>query len=124
MRPPKPHITAGSVVIAAVACLVACASSVTEQQFEPASVARRLRVSPCKVSVPMSQEEVILSARRSGDPTAENGADWAKIVASARQGDELRMVDCVRYGGRSGYYYYALFRGDSVVASMPGVIIN
>ena len=72
----------------------------------------------------MSQEEVILSARRSGDPTAENGADWEKIVASNKPGDELRMVDCIRHGGRSGYYYYALFRGETVVATMPGVIIN
>ena len=95
--------------------------------MESASVAKRLGVPRCKVSVPMTQDEVLTSAKSWGDPHAETRGEWAEILATTQPGDQLRLVDCVkadRHGVAAGYYYYALFRGQAIVAQMPGVIIN
>jgi hypothetical protein len=75
----------------------------------------------------MSQDEVLLSAKRWGDPYAETRAEWAAILATIQSGDQLRLVDCIgpdKSRVATGYYFYGLFRGQAIVAQMPGVIIN
>ena len=119
----KVGITALAVVL--IGHLAGCASSAPK--MEALSVAKRLGFPRCKVSVPMSQDEVLQSAKRWGDPYAETRSEWAAIVAAAQPGDQLRLVDCIRpdkEGIAGGYYFYGLFRGQAIVAQMPGAIIN
>lgn len=102
-----------------------CVSS--NPKMEPASVSKRLGVPGCKVSVPMSQNEVLVSAREWGDPNPETRSDWAAMLAASEPADEFRLVDCIKAnktGMAVGYYYYALFRGQTIIARMPGAIIN
>ena len=95
--------------------------------MEASSIAKRLGFPRCKVSVPMSPTEALQSAKRWGDPDAESRSEWAAIVALVQPGDQLRLVDCIRpdsEGIAAGYYFYGLFRGQAIVAQMPGAIIN
>src|SRR4051812_39373444 len=75
---------------------VACASSNPDLKMEPHSVAKRLRVPNCQVSVPLTQSELLEEAHRGGDPITESRTEWAKIVSELKPGDQLRLVDCVR----------------------------
>jgi len=75
----------------------------------------------------MTRDEVLASAKSWGDPNAETRSEWAEILAATQPGDQLRLVDCIkpdRHGVAAGHYYYALFRGQTIIAQMPGVIIN
>jgi len=95
--------------------------------MEKVSVSKRLGVAGCRVSVPMSQDEVLLLARADGNPHPESLFEWGEIVAAARPGDQLRLVDCLtknRSGVATGNYYFALFRGGAIVAKMHHVIID
>lgn len=105
--------------------LCGCASY--SPKMESASVATRLGYPHCKVSVPMSQDEVIASERWRGDPITETRDEWTTILAATQPGDQLRLVDCVRPDSRGiavGYYFYGLFRGQNIVAKLSGPIIN
>jgi len=64
--------------------------------MEPHSVAVRLGEPHCRVSVPLTQAEVLGEARHWGDSNPEARPEWARIVADLRPEDQLRMVDCVR----------------------------
>lgn len=125
--PTMPFKNSGLKVVALVMAVyvVGCASS--GPKMESASVAKRLGVSGCKVSVPMSEKEVLVSARDWGDPHLETRNEWTELLAASRAGDELRLVDCIKPdkdGVAFGYYYYALFRNQTIVAKIPGAIIN
>jgi len=103
-----------------------CVESTILPNSEPASVAKRLGVPGCQLSVPMSQSEVVLSAKRDGDPHPEARDDWARIVATYQHGDELRKVSCLTRGryGAAGDIYFGLFRGGAIIAKLNYIIVN
>lgn len=89
--------------------------------MEPHSVAKRLGEPDCRVSIPLTQEEVLAEARRWGDPNPEARPEWAKILAELRPGDQLQMVDCVR---AKHNFYFAHVRNDAIVTRMYTAILD
>ncbi|MGO4701178.1 hypothetical protein [Dyella sp. 2RAB6] len=104
-----------------------CASTPPTVEMEPSSIARKLGVPSCRVSVPLSQSEVIQDAKRMGNPRPESHPEWSGMIASIRLGDQLRLVDCLR-ASRSArvddLYYYALIRDDRIVSAFHFIVIN
>ena len=89
-------------------------------------MARQLGVPYCKVSVPMTESEVIAHAKTDGNPNPE-GTDWADLVSKIQPGDQLRLVNCfgaARSRKISDKYYYGLFRGNSVIAKFHSMIYD
>ena len=107
--------------------LAGCASTQSNVKTEPASVASRLGFPGCRVSVPLSQPEVIEGAKRMGNPNPESYPEWIKMAASIRPGDQLRLLDCLR-ASRSrdtgDRYYYALFRDGKVVREFRFIVLD
>jgi hypothetical protein len=71
--------------------------------------------------------EVLREARRDGDPNPETRQEWLDMLARFRVGDRYRLVNCVKtdnLGRTGGDYYYALIRGNEIIAKMHNVIIN
>lgn len=58
--------------------VVGCASVSSGVKVESTSVAKRLGVSGCTVSVPLSPSEVIAEAKKDGNPEPEKNSDWIK----------------------------------------------
>lgn len=107
--------------------LAGCASSPRAVKMEATPVADQLGFPGCSVSVPLSQPEVIQSAKRAGNPTPESYPEWTAMTASIQPGDQIRLVDCmsVQRSRRVGDpYYYALFRGGRVVAKFHFIVVN
>jgi len=98
-----------------------CANSGANLKMEPHSFAKRLGEPHCRVSIPLTQTEVLGEARRWGDPNPEARPEWVTIVAEIRPGDQLRMVDCVR---SKHNFYFAHFRGDVIVTRMYTAILD
>ncbi|GLQ95626.1 hypothetical protein [Dyella mobilis] len=107
------------VIVVAIALAVAgCASGPTDLRVEPRSIAQKLGLPDCKVSVPLSQAEVIDDAKRVGNPNPERNQDWIEITKNFQPGDELRAVNCLsaaRSKDVGDPYYYALIRNDVIV---------
>ncbi|WP_426662798.1 hypothetical protein [Rhodanobacter aciditrophus] len=90
-------------------------------------IAKRFGVPRCKVSVPLTQEQVLLAAKRQGDPYTEKRPEWATIKREAKPGDQLRQVICLTTGPQgyaAGDVFYGLFRRGKMVAEMHTIIIN
>jgi len=103
-------------VAAAVPLLsIACSSLDSNVKMESHSVAKRLGVSKCRVSVPLTRSEVLNAAHRLGDPITESRPEWAKIGTEFKPGDQLRMVDCVR---SKHNFYFAHIHDGSIVTKM------
>lgn len=85
-------------------------------------MAKRLGLPDCRVSIPLSQSEVIDDARRVGNPNAAKSEEWIKMTDALRPGDQLRIVNCLR-SSRSTYFY-ALVRNDSIILSFYSSIFD
>jgi len=114
--------------IAVIACAAAgCASSRPAVKMEPGSVATQLGVPGCRVSIPLSQSEVIEDAKRMGNPNPEKYPEWIGMVASKQPGDQWRLVDCLsasRAAKVGDPYYYALIRDGKIVSRFHFLLIN
>lgn len=91
------------------------------------SIAKRFRVPRCRVSVPLTQEQVLLAAKQQGDPYTEKRPEWARIKREAKPGDQLRQVICLTTGPlgyAAGDVFYGLFRRGEMVAEMHTIIVN
>ncbi len=112
--------------LAATFGVAGCTHAYDGPKNAPASVAERLGVPGCRVSVPMSQAEVLANAKRDGDPHTEGREEWLKIVATSHPGDELRKVACLKSGryGSAGDMYFGLFRNGAMIAKLNYIIIN
>ena len=91
------------------------------------SIAKRFGVPHCKVSVPLTQEEVLRAVELQGVPHPDNRADWTAMVADLRPGEQLRQVICLtkgKSGAAAGDVFYGLFRGGEMVTEMHTIIIN
>ena len=120
-------LTAWQVGIATV--LAGCASVAPQQSLnvEPAKVAERLGLHGCRVSVPLTTQEVLDDARRSGNPAPEKNDDWRKITEELRPGDELREVNCSavpEQRKRRAPVYYALVRDGVVLLRFVPMILD
>src|SRR5690606_23552506 len=104
---------AGFVIAAAIACaFVGCASAPEAIRMEPISVAEKLGLQGCKVSVPLSPEEVVKLGRELKIyPNPAEDPEWSKMVAIRRPEDQLRRVSCESKNISS----YVLIRNDKVV---------
>ncbi len=91
------------------------------------ALAKQYHVPRCKVSVPLTPNEVLRAARLQGNPYTEQRTSWAAMVQAIQPGDQLRQVICLTTGP-SGYaagdVFYGLFRQGKMVAEMHTVIIN
>jgi len=116
-----------------IAFLPACAHSPDDPKLDRSSdldlssVAKRFGVPRCTVSVPLAQEDVLRTAKRSGDPHPEDRPEWAAMVEAIEPGDQLRRVICLKTGKNglaAGDIFYGLFRDGAMVAEMHTMIIN
>lgn len=94
--------------------------------MERAGVAKQVGFSQCRVSVPLSQDEVLLNARLLGVPEPEKQIDWAQLRATYRPSDQIRFVACT--SGNTvrapGYSFFGLFRGNSAIFQLFQVVDN
>ena len=119
-------VTTTTLIIAATLSLVVGCAHNVGPRMEPAHVANEVGFPKCRVSVPLSQDEVLENARLSGVPAPETQIDWAKMKAAYRLGDQFRFVSCVsgKHVGAPGYSFFGIFRGNSVALQMFQVIDN
>lgn len=85
-------------------------------------MAERLGLPDCRVSVPLSQSEVIEDAKRVGNPNPEKNQEWIEMTENFQPGDQLRVVNCLR-SSRSTYFY-ALIRNDSIISKFYSSIFD
>jgi hypothetical protein len=97
--------------IAITFALAGCVSTQSRIKMEPMSVANRLGLPNCKVSIPMSESEVVDNAKRDGVPNPEKNQEWIEMTKSLQPRDQLRLVSC-KYGNP---YFYALIRNEAVI---------
>jgi hypothetical protein len=87
--------------------------------MEPKSIAKQLGLPYCRVSVPLSQSEVMEDAKRMDIPDPETYVEWIKMKSSIQPGDQLRLVNCFT-ASRSKYgrdpYHYVLIRDGKIIA--------
>lgn len=99
--------------------LAGCTSStLTTVKMAPNTVAKQLGFPRCRVSVPLSQSEVIEDAKVIGNPRPEEDPEWVAITKNDQPGDELRVVDCLKAGRSSrdsGTYFYVLIRNNQII---------
>ncbi|WP_426687236.1 hypothetical protein [Rhodanobacter ginsengiterrae] len=109
------------VVITITLAVVGCASMPQVFKMEPRSIAKRLGLPNCRVSVPLSQSEVIDAVKRWDNyPNPEKNQEWIEITSNLVPGDQLRMVSC-KVGDP---YFYAMIRNDTILFKFHPVIIN
>jgi hypothetical protein len=109
------------VIFSACTLLVACASSGWGVQMEPRSVSKRLGEPDCRVSIPLSQAEVLDLAGRWGHPITASRPEWKKMVAEFEPEDQLRLIDCVK---AKHNYYFAHIHDDSIITKMYTAILD
>ena len=111
------------VVLAVIFALtvVGCASAPSHIKMESRTVASQLGLPHCRVSVPLSQTEVVENAKRDGNPHPEQNHEWIEIAANLQPGDTLRLVKCEN---SSDPYFYALFRKDRVISKFHSMFFD
>lgn len=87
--------------------------------MEPKSIAKQLGLPYCRVSVPLSQSEVIEDAKRMDIPDPETYVEWIEMKSNIQSGDQLRLVNCLgtsrsKYGGDP--YHYVLIRNGKIIS--------
>jgi hypothetical protein len=120
-------LVSGLAALASCAGVVGCSHSHGVVRNEPSSVARRLGVPKCRVSVPMTGEEVLRSVRLDGVPDQQAREFYANIAKFIQPGDDIRLVLCAKKSdsGRSvPDYYYAHFRGTKEIDKHYDVILD
>jgi len=95
--------------------------------MEPRSIAARLGMPECRVSVPLSPSEVISTAKMDGSNEPEKNPDWIKLAANLQPSDELRMINCLkttRQNRVTGSFFYALIRNDEILFRFYSAIVD
>ena len=92
--------------------VMGCTTATGPVRFEGRSVADRLGLQNCAVSIPLSPgDPAVIGRKWDMYPDLEKDPGWMRMLAMQRPGDELRLVSC-RVGNP---YFYALIRNDSVI---------
>jgi len=94
-----------------VLMIMGCVSAPTDVKMESKFLAKQLGVPGCRVSVPLSEAQVVEDAKRMGNSHPENNQEWIAITKSIKVGDQLRAVNCL---SSKSTYYYVLIR-DGVI---------
>jgi hypothetical protein len=113
--------------VALAFALVGCASSLTTVRMAPKLVASRLGFPTCRVSVPLSQADVIGDAKMIGNLHPEEYPEWIAITENIHAGDQLRLVDCLNAQQPDkvgGVYFYALIREDKIILKFYPMIFD
>ncbi len=122
------RLAAQVAVLAALATgAVGCASKSSNVKMEPRSIAARLGMPECRVSVPLSPSEVISTAKMDGSNEPEKNPDWIKLAANLQPSDELRMINCLkttRQNRVTGSFFYALIRNDEILFRFYSAIVD
>ena len=110
----------GLVTAITIAFVVAgCTSDPATVRMEPKSIAQQLGLPGCRVSIPLSQPEVIDDAKRIGNPDLEKYPEWIEMTSNIRPGDQLRLVNCLmasRSRKVGDVYYYVLIRNGKIIS--------
>jgi len=88
-------------------------------RMEPKSIAKQLGRPYCRVSVPLSQSEVMEDAKRMHTPDPEQYVEWIEMKSKIQPEDQLRLVNCFgtsrsKYGGDP--YHYVLIRNGKIIS--------
>jgi hypothetical protein len=105
---PQAHRGSGSMLLAIV--LTGCAHTSEVYQWEPRSVAKQLGMPSCRVTVPLSESEVVETLGRYHGIEPEENPEWVAITSNHQPGDQIRVFDCKKISS-----FYALVRGDKVL---------
>jgi hypothetical protein len=111
-----------STAMAVIVGCAGCASWPPGVKYDVAGVARRLGFPRCRVSVPLSEAQVIDAATHDGNPHPEQNHEWMAIVGMIQPRDQLRAVDCPRK--TADPYFYALFRNGAEIARFHSIILD
>ena len=84
----------------------------------------RFHYPKCAVSVPLSQDQAIVSAESVGTPRINEREDWLELITSMVAGDELRHVWCNPRRGPGGVDLIGVFRGGHLVAEVHTVFVD
>lgn len=87
-------------------------------------LAMRFGYPKCTVSVPLSQEEAVISAELVGAPSINQRKDWVELTNSMIPGDKLRYVWCNPYQGPGGVDLIGLFRNKHLIAEVHTVFVD
>ncbi len=101
-----------------------CVSAPSGLKFEPSSLADKMGLHGCAVSIPLSSDKVINDSKRSGNPRPEDDGEWIKIAAELRDGDQLRLINCAGVKGIGDVVYYALVRNNAVILKFHPMIFD
>lgn len=82
--------------------------------YEPASLADRMEMRGCSISVPLTPDQVIEGARLMGNPSPETHDAWTGMKAAFREGDQLRYINCSEARRAVGADFFALIRNNVV----------
>lgn len=80
-------------------------------KLESSAVAREFELSGCKISVPMSHDEVLVFADKMGNPNLATFPEWTQAISLLQSGDQLRHVYCPKNGDN----FFGVFRESSVL---------
>ena len=92
-------------------------------KYQPTELQERVGLPPCKVSVPLTQDEALEVARLGGAPNLDQRPDWSEMIATMETGDQLRYVWCIPRG-RGGVVFFALYRGDTMIRQLHTVMLD
>ena len=117
----RKHVRLAATVAVAVAVAASGCVSQSRVKLEPSSTAKRLGLSGCSVSVPMTQPEVLDFVKRwDSHPNPEQAPDWLELTSKAQAGDEIRMISC-----KTGDpYFYALIRSNKIISRFHPVFVD
>lgn len=107
--------------LAVVLALEGCVSTPAGPATESQQVAKRYGLPSCQVSVPLTEAEVLDSARSDGNPSPESNYEWIAITSSLKPGDELRRVICRKGNDK---YFYALMRDGKITLRFHSMIFD
>lgn len=127
MRPHACSILAVTVVVAACARSDGFPKLDRSSTLNLSAIARRYHVLHCKVSVPLSQDEVLRVVRSQGIPHPEDRQDWKEISKGIKPGDQLRQVICLTKGPTgvaAGDVFFGLFRDRKMISEMHTIIVD
>jgi hypothetical protein len=92
--------------------------------FNLQELKERFRFPKCVVSVPLTQEQAIVSAESVGAPQINERQEWRELTDMVGPGDELRHVWCMPHRGPGGVDLIGLFRGGHLVAEVHTVFVD
>ena len=106
-------------LMALALAIAGCVHTSDVFEMEPKSISKQLALPTCRVSVPLSESEVVDRLRRFDNiENPETYPDWIAITSGYRSGDQIRMLSCTT----RCLYSYALIRNNKVLSEFCPVL--